>query len=75
MSGTIINQLLMERYKQLVNERYVEPKEEDVIGTFLHIRDIADIAVEVVPMEPKKKKKKVDKQQKCCQGFRHYKFF
>ena len=56
MPGTIINQLLIERYKQLVNQRYVEPREaEEIIGTFLHM---PDIAVKVVPAEPRKKKSK-----------------
>ena len=35
MSGTVINQLLMERYKQLVETLYTEPKEEEILGTFL----------------------------------------
>ena len=44
MSGTIINQLIMEKYKQLVNEKYVEPKEEEIIGSFLHMNDGNDVA-------------------------------
>ena len=45
--------VVMVRYKQLVDQRYVE--EEEIIGTFLHM---PDIAVEVVPAEPRKKKRK-----------------
>ena len=32
MPGTVINQLLMERYKQLVETLYVEPKKEEFCG-------------------------------------------
>ena len=37
VSGTVINQLLMERYKQLVKTLYMEPKEEEILGTFLQL--------------------------------------
>ena len=33
MPGTVINQLLMERYKQLVETLYTEPKESEILGT------------------------------------------
>ena len=55
----IINQLIMERYKQIVTERYIEPKEEEIIGTFLHMDVIAEVSLEITPVEPKKKKKKL----------------
>ena len=61
ISGTIINQLIMERYKEIVTERYIEPKEEEIIGTFLHIDVIAEVALDITPVEPKKKKKKLTK--------------
>lgn len=35
MSGTCVNLLLLERYKQLTEELYLEPKEEIVLGSFL----------------------------------------
>ena len=35
MPGAVINQLLMERYKQLVEALYTEPKEQEILGTFL----------------------------------------
>ena len=37
MPGTVIKQLLMERYKQLVETLYTEPKEEEILGTFLQL--------------------------------------
>ena len=35
ISGTCANLLVMEKYKQLVDELYVQPKEEQIIGSFL----------------------------------------
>ena len=35
MRGTCLNLLLLERYKQLSEELYIEPKEETVLGSFL----------------------------------------
>ena len=35
--GTCINLLLLERYKQLVEECYTEPKNEDILGLFLQV--------------------------------------
>ena len=35
MPGTIDNQLILEKYKKLVCEKYAEPKEEVIIGSFL----------------------------------------
>ena len=35
MPGTVKNHLLMEKYKAIVNERYAEPKDEEVLGSFL----------------------------------------
>ena len=56
MPGTILNQQLMERFKQLVHERYIEPKNEEILGSFLHIDD-EGVEERPVPV-PKKKKKK-----------------
>ena len=33
--GTYINLLLMEKYKQLVEQLYIEPKNEEILGSFL----------------------------------------
>ena len=38
MPGTVINQLLMQRYKQLVETLYTEPKEEKNFGSILAAR-------------------------------------
>ena len=35
MAGTVRNHLLLEKYKETINDRYVEPKNEIIIGSFL----------------------------------------
>ena len=55
MPGTVINQLLMERYKQLVETLYTEPKEEEILGTFLQLENTGEQDLD--PVAPKQKKK------------------
>ena len=55
MPGTEINQLLMERYKQLVETLYTEPKEEQILGTFLQLENTGE--QDLAPVAPKQKKK------------------
>ena len=35
MPGTLKDRLLMGKYNEIVNERYAEPKDEEVLGSFL----------------------------------------
>ena len=35
MPGTVKNQFLMEKHKDIVNERYADSKDEKVLGSFL----------------------------------------
>ena len=42
MPGTVINQLLIKRYKQLVETFYTEPKEEDILETFLQLENTGE---------------------------------
>lgn len=37
MCGSIVNDLLLVRYESLLKELYIEPKDEEIIGTFLSI--------------------------------------
>ena len=72
MSGTVINQLLMERYKQLVETLYTEPKEEEILGTFLQLDNTGE--QDLAPVAPKQKKKpkchpESDKNQKDIQSY------
>ena len=55
MPGTVINQLLMERYKQWVETLYAEPKEEEILGTFLPLENTGE--QDLAPVAPKQKKK------------------
>ena len=55
MPGTVINQLLMERYKQLVETLYTEPKEDQILGTFLQLENTGE--QDLVPAAPKQKTK------------------
>ena len=57
MPGTVINQLLMERYKQLVETIYTEPKEEKNFGTFLQLENIGEQDLALVAPKQKKKPK------------------
>ena len=36
ISGTVTNLLIMEKYRQLVQELYTDPKDEELFGSFLH---------------------------------------
>ena len=72
MPGTVINQLLMERYKQLVETLYTEPKEEEILGTFLQLENTGE--QDLAPVAPKQKKKpkcppESDKNQKDIQSY------
>ena len=55
MPGTVINQLLMERYKQLVETLYTEPKEQEILGTFLQLQNTAE--QDLAPVAPKQETK------------------
>ena len=67
MAGAIINQLLMQRCKQLAGTLYMELKEEEILGTFLQLGNTGE--QDLAPMTPNQKKKskcppKIDKNQK-----------
>ena len=62
MVGSIINHHLLVRYELLLKELYIEPKDEEIIGTFLSIRNKhenvnqeIEIEIEAVQTEPLKK--------------------
>ena len=72
MHGTVINQLLMEIYKQLVETLCTEPKEEEIFGTFLQLENAGE--QDLAPVAPKQKKKpkctpEIDKNQKDIQSY------
>ena len=62
MLGSIINHHLLVRYESLLKELYIEPKDEEIIGTFLSIRNEhenvnqeIEIEIEAAQTEPLKK--------------------
>ena len=58
----------MEQFKQLVQEKYVEPKNEEILGSFLHIKAVKEVTVPV----PKKKKKKAMTTQNIHKDIRNF---
>ena len=51
MPGTVINQLLMERYKQLVETLHAEPKEDKILAKFLQLENTGEEGL--APVAPK----------------------
>ena len=43
MAGIFMNQLEMERYKQLIEALYNEPKYEEILNLFLHVEGTAEM--------------------------------
>ena len=72
MPGTVINQLLMERYKQLVETLYTELKEHKILGTFLQLENTGEQDLAPVASKQKKKPKSLlesDKNQKAIRSY------
>ena len=72
MPATVINQLLLERYKQLVETLYTDPKEEEILVTFLQLENTGE--QDLAPVAPKQKKKpkcppESDKNQKDVRNY------
>ena len=72
MPGTVINQLLMEIYKQLVETLYTEPKEAEILGTFLQLENTGE--QDLAPVAVKQNKKlnclpESDKNEKNIQSY------
>ena len=62
----------MERYKQLVETLYTEPKEEEIMGTFLQLEDTGEQNLAAVAPKQRKKPKcppESDKDQKDIQSY------
>ena len=61
--GTCANLLVMEKYKQLVDELYVQPKEEQIIGSFLQpLSSVIEETAEELPCQSNVQKPKKRKQ-------------
>ena len=62
----------MEKYIQLVQKLYTEPKDEDILGSFLQVEttDTDDVAkIPRAVSEPKKRKNKSEVQTKDIRNF------
>ena len=51
MIGSVVNHLLLAKYESLLKELYVEPKDGEIVGTFLsvHANDIGELEPEQRP--------------------------
>ena len=51
MIGSVVNHLLLAKYESLLKELYIEPKDEEIVGTFLsvHANDIGELEPEQRP--------------------------
>ena len=56
MPGSIVNHLLLSRYETLLRELYIEPKDEEIMGTFLSVMN--EPAIEDEPPQPRKERSK-----------------
>ena len=60
--GTWVNILLIEKYKQLVQQLYIEPKNEEILGSFLQANEMIDgVETLLVLKKAKVKRKQTDK--------------
>ena len=65
MPGTVRNQLLLEKYKKVTNDWYVELKNEIIIGSFLALPAVKspERKVQAEKVASKSKKKKIPKKE------------
>ena len=63
MPGTVKNHLLMEKYKEIVNKRYAEPKNEEVLGSFLALPPVGQACKRDARSEKIKETRKEDQRK------------
>ena len=59
LPGTIRNHMIMDRYEEIVEEPYCEPKDEEALGTFLIKVPEPTTNANPIPLSMSKNKKKV----------------
>ena len=70
------NRLVMERYKQLVAELYIEPKEEQILGSFLEHDPENQVAIEEdAQNNPPGKKEPKQRRKQTGAGMKHIRSF
>ena len=70
--GTVITLLIMVKYIQLVQKLHTEPKDEDILGSFLEVKTTGTDDAAKVPRdvsEPKKRKNRSEFQTKDNRNF------
>ena len=60
MSGNVVNHLLLTPYEKLLNELYIEPKNEEIVGTFLSVANEEGKQAEEKSRQQKKQQVKKD---------------
>ena len=64
MIGSVVNHLLLTRYESLLKELYIEPKDEEIVGTFLSSVQRANEIGEIAEAEPRPRQPKPQRQIK-----------
>ena len=52
MIGVVVNYLLLTRYESLLKELYINPKDEEIVGTFLSLAQHANENGEIAEPRP-----------------------
>ena len=60
ISGTVSNLLCKKKYKNIVTGRYIEPKNEEIMGSFIQAINDVPLAVPGSSKKKKVEKKKTD---------------
>ena len=60
ISGAVSNLFCMEKYKDIVTDHYIEPKSEEIMGSFIQAINDAPHPVAASPKKKKVEKKKTD---------------
>ena len=64
MIGSVVNHLLLTRYESLLKEPYIEPKDEEIVDTFLSLTQHANEIGEIAEEEPRTRQPKPQRQKK-----------
>ena len=64
MIGSVVNHLLLTRYELLLKELYIEPKDKEIVGTFLSLAQHANEIGEIAKTEPRPRQPKPNRQKK-----------
>ena len=63
MIGSVVNHLLLTRYKSLFKELYIEPKYEEIVSIFLSLAQHENEIGEIVEAEPRPRQPKPQQQK------------